>query len=69
MNDLIKELSERVYDEYTDLFTHETYNEFSREKFAQLIIQECIEAVEDAGGINDDCHVKAIKRRFGIEED
>ena len=37
-------------------------------KFAELIVRECIFAVEDAGGINKYHYTKAISKHFGVEE-
>ena len=38
------------------------------EKFAELIILECIQAVKNVGGYNEDYHMNAIKKYFGVEE-
>ena len=37
-------------------------------KFAELIVRECIFAVEDAGGINKYHYTKAISKHFGVDE-
>ena len=39
---------------------------FSKEKFAELIIRECIDAAEDSQA--DSYVVYSIKSRFGVEE-
>ena len=35
--------------------------------FAELIVQECIQAVKNVGGYNEDYHMNAIKKYFGVE--
>ena len=37
------------------------------EKFAELIVRECIQAVKNVGGYNEDYHMNAIKKYFGVE--
>ena len=36
--------------------------------FAELIVRECIQAVKNVGGYNEDYHMNAIKKYFGVEE-
>jgi hypothetical protein len=36
--------------------------------FAELIVKECIQAVKNVGGYNEDYHMNAIKKYFGVEE-
>ena len=38
------------------------------ERFAELIVRECIFVVEDAGGIEKYYYTKAIREHFGVEE-
>jgi hypothetical protein len=38
-----------------------------QEKFAELIVRECIQAVKNVGGYNEDYHMNAIKKYFGVE--
>jgi hypothetical protein len=38
------------------------------EKFAELLIRQCIQAVKNVGGYNEDYHMNAIKKYFGVEE-
>jgi hypothetical protein len=38
------------------------------EKFAQLIIRECVFAVENHGGMGGSASSKKIKQHFGVEE-
>ena len=38
------------------------------QKFAELIVRECIQAVKNVGGYNEDYHMNAIKKYFGVEE-
>ena len=37
------------------------------EKFAELIVRECIQAVKNVGGYNEDYHMNAIKKYLGVE--
>ena len=37
------------------------------EKFAELIVRECIFVVEDAGGIDKYYYTKTISKHFGVE--
>jgi hypothetical protein len=66
MNERIKELMEQagLYD-----FVIESMgiNE-EIEKFAELIVRECIQAVKNVGGYNEDYHMNAIKKYFGVKE-
>jgi hypothetical protein len=39
-----------------------------QEKFAELIVRECVQAVKNVGGYNEDYHMNAIKKYFGVEE-
>ena len=38
------------------------------EKFAELIVAECIKAVDNSGGDNAEYHMDSIKKHFGEEE-
>jgi hypothetical protein len=74
MNERIKLLLERA--EYQTQKQSgsdwEVYVESSREqileKFAELIVRECIHAVDNVGGYNEEFHMNAIKEHFGVEE-
>jgi len=59
MNERIQELAEQVYG------TQATEQEI---KFAELIVRKCIQAVKNVGGYNEDYHMNAIKKYFGVEE-
>jgi hypothetical protein len=63
MNEQIKEFINRAtvvaYDELLNLET----SRFDREKFAELIIRECIIATGNCAGTGD-----MIKEHFGVEE-
>jgi hypothetical protein len=43
-------------------------DEFLRLKFAELIVKECIKAVDNSGGDNAEFHMDSIKKHFGVEE-
>jgi len=61
MNERILELARQVWpDPNTSHVNHE--------KFAELIVRECIQAVKNVGGYNEDYHMNAIKKYFGVEE-
>ena len=42
--------------------------EYTVDKFAELIVKECIFAVEDAGGIDKYHYTKAIREHFGVKK-
>lgn len=46
----------------------EEYQEIRDEKFAQLIVRECIDVVEDAGGIDKYHYTTAIEKHFGVDK-
>ena len=64
MNERIKELAERCWDERLDGM------HFDQEKFAQLIVQECLTICEDLGDKGMDGHYCADKifKTFGVKE-
>jgi hypothetical protein len=41
---------------------------YEEKKFAELIVWECIQAVDNVGGYNEEFHMNAIKEHFGVEE-
>ena len=64
MNERIKELAERCWDERLDGM------HFDQEKFAQLIVMECLTICEDLGDKGMDGHYCADKiyKTFGVKE-
>ena len=70
MNERIKQLAEQAELPLLDVDGNCKYGDtyFSKEKFAELIVQECIQAVKNVGGYNEDYHMNAIKKYFGVEE-
>jgi hypothetical protein len=60
MNERIKELAEQCHHRYSE-------HNIDLEKFAELIVKECIQAVKNVGGYNEDYHMNAIKKYFGVE--
>jgi hypothetical protein len=46
----------------------EYWIDFNVDKFAQLIVRECIYAVVDTGGIDRYHYAEAISEHFGIKE-
>jgi hypothetical protein len=69
-NQLLKQVEEETNAEYQDESRRKRrlYNEILLPKFAELIVKECILAVKNVGGYNEDYHMNAIKKYFGVEE-
>jgi hypothetical protein len=70
MNEQIQELWKRAGGHYNRGNQH-TWPEYTiddPEKFAELIVRECIDVVEDAGGIDKYHYIGAIGKHFGVEE-
>jgi hypothetical protein len=78
MNERIKELlnqatTDALYEtkdavDFLDNPVSKQQRELQLEKFAELIVQECIQAVKNVGGYNEEYHINAIKKYFGVEE-
>ena len=73
MNEQIRQFAEQAGLEFDDDLVLESEpiyytSQKDLEKFAELIVKECIFAVEDAGGIEKYYHTKAIREHFGVEE-
>ena len=85
MNNRIKQLAEQAGEYVNSVYTppvrsktpdkiwedrHIGWMEQFHAKFAQLIIEECLHAIEDAGGIDKYHYTKAISEHFGgVEHD
>jgi hypothetical protein len=69
VNERIQELADQA-EKYADInFKGEPFwSEAYESKFAELIVRECIQAVKNVGGYNEDYHMNAIKKYFGVEE-
>ena len=69
MNERIQELKKQA-SSYASTKSKEAeeWRWIYEEKFAELIVRECIFAVEDAGGINKYHYTKAISKHFGVGE-
>ena len=70
MNERINELFEQAVKEFSAEHKYATFivpNPL-KEKFAELIVRECIQAVKNVGGYNEEYHMNAIKKYFGVEE-
>ena len=71
MNERIKQLADQCY--YINI--HTDIEMFNKEKFAQLIVRECVQVCADRGAHHDglysawadDCS-KRIGKHFGVEE-
>ena len=74
MNERIRELAEQAntIGDWGEDITEGRYfvypNIKNLEKFAELIVRECIDVVEDAGGIDKYHYTGAIGKHFGVEE-
>ena len=72
MNERIRELAEQAGFSFKYKTAPDEMNPGHKlkdlKKFAELIVRECIFAVEDAGGINKYHYTKAISKHFGVEE-
>jgi hypothetical protein len=73
MNERIRELAEQAtshmpgHPPYDGL----TFDVFDKEKFAELIVGECISKLDDIGVIDRDSRtiaMKVISEHFGVEE-
>ena len=68
MNERIRELAAKT-GIYGAVDINGNYdNEAEVKKFAELIVRECIKAVDNVGGYNEEFHMNAIKEHFGVEE-
>jgi len=74
MNKRIKELAEQAGMYYRSYPLDFAYSSFDEEKFAKLIVQECVDILstyrvrfEDGFEYNCDHPVVAINKHFGIE--
>ena len=81
MNKRIRELAEQANEldyETFDEYNHKTvqHYKFNKEKFAELIVRECVGVVEGGHFLHDQAPAalfakecsSAIKRHFGVEE-
>lgn len=66
MNTRIKELAERAGYE-KDMFGVGHWDMPECKKFAELIVRECIDVVEGAGGIDKYHYTEAISKHFEVE--
>jgi len=73
VNDRIRELAEQAREYATTRhpvsnITLSVNSDLFEQKFAELIVRECVQAVKNVGGYNEDYHMNAIKKYFGVEE-
>ena len=73
MNERIRELAEQAGLRFTQLMSNPMVpvvdgKETDLEKFAELFVRECIDVVEDAGGIDKYHYTGAIGKHFGVGE-
>jgi len=68
MNERIRQLAEQATTYIEPTVTSGEGWIFDKEKFAELIVRECVQAVKNVGGYNEDYHMNAIKKYFGVEE-
>ena len=69
MNARIQELAYDAED-YADGIVDQggEFHQAYTQKLAELIVKECIQAVDNVGGYNEEFHMNAIKAHFGVEE-
>lgn len=65
MNERIQELEKQCWSHYIDGVLIDGHLHFDTQKFAQLIVQECMDAVGD--GPMQRPEIQRIKARFGVE--
>ena len=68
MTQRIKQLEQQCWSHRVEGALVDGQLHFDTEKFAQLIVRECIDVVEDAGGIDKYHYTGAIGKHFGVEE-
>jgi len=67
MNELINELLKQSRTEYWTQYTPS----YDYEKFAELIVRECLNVINQPNGVGDDDVIRIsddVKRHFGVEE-
>ena len=70
MNERIRELAEQARKKPSgDSWTYRTYGEFE-EKFAELIVQECVSKIEEAAEYSPELYGVALDllEHFGVEQ-
>ena len=69
MNERIKELKEQAMEWVPNMADPDTkIRLLNAGKFAELIVRECMFAVENHGGMCGAASSKKIKQHFGVEE-
>ena len=70
MNERIKELAEQATKRYPATESSGEFSTFDKEKFAELIVRECLNIVDDEGcGEGGSIRaMKKIKQHFGVKE-
>jgi hypothetical protein len=65
MNERIKELKDQCY---ISIIDQNGDNEYDMEKFAQLIVRECVQVVNAADDSCEDYYGTIIKEHFGVKK-
>ena len=68
MNERIADLYEKASEWALESDSPKSYKDRVMSKFAELIVRECIDVVEDAGGIDKYHYTGAIRKHFGVGE-
>jgi hypothetical protein len=69
MNERIRELARRVVGKHRNDVSSISLFDEQIEKFAELIVQECVTMLDHNGNyLIDDAATKQIKEHFGVEE-
>ena len=68
MNERIADLYKKASEWALESDSPKSYKDRVMSKFAELIVRECIDVVEDAGGIDKYHYTGAIRKHFGVGE-
>ena len=68
MNERVADLYEKASEWALESDSPKSYKDRVMSKFAELIVRECIDVVEDAGGIDKYHYTGAIRKHFGVGE-
>ena len=71
MNERIKELYLQAVEYSNGQMTFGDTREYFAEKFAELIVKECLNVINQPNGVGDDDVIRIsddVKRHFGVEE-
>lgn len=67
MNEKVLELADKAYNDNYKIIGHADIPDQFCYAFAELIINECIQAIDNVGGFNEEFHMNVIKQHFGVK--